>query len=534
MTEQNGAPWWRDGVLYQIYPRSFADSNADGVGDLRGIVDHLDHLAWLGVSGIWINPVMPSPNNDWGYDVSDYTGVHPELGTLDDVDLLVREARERGIAVIFDIVPNHTSDQHAWFQDALGSRRARHRDYYVWADPKDDGSPPNNWESVFGGGPAWELDPASGQYYLHNFLKEQPDLNWWNDQVRDEFDQILSFWFDRGIAGFRIDVAHALVKDRELRDNLPATDDDHERVREMGQRAEYNMNRPEVHEIFRRWRKLCDGYDPPRILVGETFVMDLEKMASYYGNGQDELNLAFNFPFALAQLDAGELSSIVKATDSLIPPEAWPVWTASNHDVGRFPTRWCAGDERKIRCVLLGLLTMRGTPFLYYGDEIGMPERDIPRDQIKDPVGLWDNTPRGGRDGCRTPMQWSSEPGAGFTSPDATPWLPLGDHASCNVADQRVDPSSTLSFCRRLISFRKGAPELRRAPYEPLGEGVSPWAWRRGDRYAVALNMSDESCSLQGVEGRLVLSTTPERDEGASGDGIELAPWEGVIVDAAG
>jgi alpha-glucosidase len=529
---QDHAPWWRDGVLYQIYPRSFADSNGDGVGDLQGVIDHLDYLEWLGVDGVWLTPVMPSPNKDWGYDVSHYTDVHPDFGTLDDVDVLVRDAGRRGIAVIFDIVPNHTSDRHPWFLDALTSRSARHRDYYVWVDPRADGSPPNNWISVFGGDPAWEYHEATGQYYLHNFLREQPDLNWWNEQVRGEFDDILRFWFDRGVAGFRIDVAHALIKDRDLRDNLPSTDDDHERVRAIGQRAEYNMNRPEVHDVFRRWRKLCDSYEPKRILVGETFVMDLEQMARYYGSGDDELTLAFNFPFALSDFDAETLSTIVATSDSLIPPEGWPVWMASNHDVGRFSSRWCSDDERKIRCVLLALMTMRGTPFLYYGDEIGMPEVDVPRDRRKDPVGLRSGSPRAGRDPCRTPMQWTSDPGAGFTSPDAAPWLPFGDFGRCNVAAQRDDPTSVLNFTRDLIAFRRAEPDLSRAPYEAVADSGAPWAWRRGDRYLVALNMSDEACGLRGVDATVALSSDPARQKGRVAGSIELAPWEGVVLDS--
>ncbi|MFN2490998.1 MAG: alpha-amylase family glycosyl hydrolase [Actinomycetota bacterium] len=527
----DGAPWWRDAVLYQIYPRSFGDANGDGVGDLQGTIQHLDHLEWLGIDGLWITPVMPSPNKDWGYDVAEYTGVHEDLGTLDDVDELVSEAAKRDISIIFDLVPNHTSDQHEWFIDARSARDARYRDFYVWADPKEDGSPPNNWISVFGGESAWELDEKTGQYYLHNFLKHQPDLDWWNDEVRDCFDEILRFWFDRGIAGFRIDVAHALIKDRELRDNLPSDDDDHERVRSIGQKAEYNMNRPEVHDIFRRWRKLCDGYDPKRILVGETFVMGLQQMAAYYGDGDDELNLAFNFPFALSDLDASELSRIVETTDDLIPPQGWPVWMASNHDVGRFSTRWCDDDTNKIKCVLMMLMTMRGTPFLYYGDEIGMPETKLPREQLKDPVGLRDIPGRSGRDPGRTPMHWNGDAGGGFSTGDSPPWLPVGDARSCNVADQRDDPSSILCFCRDLIAFRRSSQELRRAPYEAWPDAGVAWAWRRGDRYVVALNMSDAAASIADVSGTVALSTLAER-AGQRVDGrAELAPWEGIVLD---
>jgi alpha-glucosidase len=526
-------PGWRDAVLYQIYPRSWADSNGDGVGDVSGIIDRLDHLEWLGIDGVWINPVTDSPNADWGYDVSDYKSVHPELGSLDDVDRLVEEAGRRGIRVIFDIVPNHTSDRHPWFRDALRGKQARHRDWYVWADPKPDGSPPNNWVSVFGGESAWALDEASGQYYLHNFLKEQPDLNWWNDEVRDAFDDILRFWFDRGIGGFRIDVAHALVKDRELRDNLPATEDDDARVREIGQRAEYNMNRPQVHEVFRRWRKICDGYAPPRILIGETFVMDLEAMARYYGDGEDELNLAFNFPFVLSPLDSGLLSDIVATTEKLIPPQGWPVWMASNHDVRRFVSRWCRGDETRSRAVLVLLMGLRGTAFLYYGDEIGMPDVHVPRAAVKDPVGLREGTRRRGRDPCRTPMQWSAEPGAGFTAPDATPWLPLGDHGRCNVADQRRDPRSTLHLCRDLIALRRANEDLRRAPYEPLAARGGLWAWRRGERFVVVVNMSDDPADLSEVAGQVRISAARDRDGERVTAPLELRPWDALVIETS-
>ena len=338
------APWWREGVLYQIYPRSFADTNGDGVGDLRGVIERLDYLEWLGIDGIWLNPVTVSPDADFGYDVADYEDVQPLLGTLADVGDLVAEAGGRGIRILFDIVPNHTSDRHPWFVDSRSSRDSRYREWYVWADPKPDGSPPNNWISVFGG-PAWTLDEQTGQHYLHNFLAEQPDLNWWNEEVREAFDRILRFWFDRGIAGFRIDVAHAIVKDRELRDNLPLGEDDPPELARFEQARTFNMNRPEVHDVHRRWRALCETYDPPRILLGETYVLNLEAMAAYYGSGDDELNLAFNFPFVHAPFRARSLRAVVEATETVLPPTAWPVWTGSNHDIVRFPTRCAAATS---------------------------------------------------------------------------------------------------------------------------------------------------------------------------------------------
>src|SRR3954467_4071631 len=263
--------WWREGTLYQIYPRSYRDTNGDGVGDLPGMIEKLDHLQWLGIRGVWISPLTVSPNADFGYDVADYCDVDPSFGNLTDFDELVTEASARGIRILMDLVPNHTSTEHPWFLESRSSRDNPKRDWYVWADPKPDGSPPNNWVSSFFG-PAWTLDDATGQYYLQNFLAEQADLNWWNDEVRDEFDRILRFWFDRGVAGFRIDVAHMVVKDKDLRDNPPATEDDSILEQLRGQRPLYTENRPEVHDVHRRFRAIADSYDPPRLLVGETFT----------------------------------------------------------------------------------------------------------------------------------------------------------------------------------------------------------------------------------------------------------------------
>jgi alpha-glucosidase len=432
-------PWWKSGVLYQIYPRSFGDSNGDGIGDLAGIIDHIDHLAWLGVDGIWLSPTMVSPNADWGYDVANYCDVSPEYGTLDKLDALVVEAGRRGIRVLLDLVPNHTSDRHEWFVAARSSKTADRRDWYVWADPKPDGSPPNNWVSSFGG-PAWTLDKATGQYYLHNFLPEQPDLNWWNDEVRDAFDSILRFWFDRGIAGFRIDVANMVIKDAELRDNPPATEADHWMVKLFGQRSVYNSNRPEVHDVLGRWRRLAESYTPPRVLVGETNVEELDTLISFYGSGDDELHLAFNFVFIESSFEAEALRDVVEGTEARLPAVAWPVWTGSNHDVSRFVSRWAGGDPAKARAALLILLTLRGTPVLYQGDEIGLPDTVLSREDLLDPVGLRFWPAYAGRDPVRTPMQWEDRPGGGFTGTGIRPWLPLGDVASYNVEAQRRDP----------------------------------------------------------------------------------------------
>jgi alpha-glucosidase len=519
-------PWWRAGVLYQIYPRSFADSIGNGNGDIRGVIEHLDHLAWLGVDGIWLGPINPSPDADWGYDVSDYTAVDPDFGDLADLDRLVSEAGARGIRVILDLVPNHTSDRHAWFAEARSDRSAERRDWYVWADGKADGSPPNNWRSSFGGA-AWTWEERTGQYYLHNFLPEQPDLNWWNEDVAGAFDDILRFWFDRGIAGFRIDVANGLVKDRDLRDNPATTDEDHPQVRAIGLRPVYNMNQAEVHDVYRRWRAVADSYDPARMLLGETWVWDLGSVMRFYGSGTDELDLALNFPFIFAELGTGT-QAMVESVETMIPSDAWPTWTGSNHDVGRFPSRWCSGDDRRIRAALVMLLTLRGTPLLYYGDEIGMPEVEVPRDRLRDPVGVRGWPENRGRDAGRTPMQWTGD--GGFTSAGVEPWLPMGDAAARNVADQREDPGSILHLCRDLIALRRDREDLHSGRYEALDTAGDVWAWRRGAETLVAMNHSERPSEL--VVGRAeVLLGTGRGRRGERVDGrLRLGPWEAVVL----
>jgi alpha-glucosidase len=516
-------PWWHGAVIYQLYVRSWRDSGGDGIGDLRGIIERLDHLSWLGVDGIWLSPTMPSPDADWGYDVSDYTGVHPELGTLADLDELINQAGQRGMRVLLDLVPNHTSSAHPWFIDAATGRDAPHRDYYVWADPAADGGPPNNWQD-FTGRSAWQWH-ESGQYYLHNFLPQQPDLNWWNPEVHAEFREILEFWFNRGVAGFRIDVAHGLYKDAELRDNPPLADGS-PLEGQFGLRPVYNANRPETHDVFRDWRKIAEGYSPARLLLGETWVPDPERMASYYGR-DDELQLAFNFPFALAGFDAHQLADVVRRTLAALPPGGCPAWMASNHDIGRFPTRWCGGDERAIRLVLLVLATLPGTTVLYYGDEIGMADVDVPPSLRRDTATL-DRGTNDNRDRARTPMPWDDSPGQGFTTPGATPWLPMTTQAR-NVADQRADPGSVLWLCKRLLALRRA--ELGSgADYAQLPAPGGVWAYRVGS-LLVAANFSgqpaDHPAAVSAAAGEVLLTTSGATP--ASPPGV-LRPWEGIIA----
>lgn len=524
-------PWWRTGVLYQIYVRSFADSSADGVGDLRGVIDHLDHLAWLGVDGIWLSPVTPSPNADFGYDVADYCSVEPAFGSLADLDELVASANARGIQVLIDLVPNHTSDQHPWFVESRSGRNAARRDFYVWVDPKPDGSPPNNWVGCFGG-PAWTFDETTGQYYLHNFLPEQPDLNWWCEEVRAAFDDILQFWWDRGIAGFRIDVCNMIIKDAELRDNPPATEDDPFIMQMFGQRPEYTSNRPEVHGILKHWRQLANGYDPARVLLGETNVEALETLAAFYGDGQDELSLSFNFPFIESPFEAQALRDVVERTEALLPPGSWPVWTGSNHDVSRLATRWAGGHPGKVRLALLMLLALRGTPVLYQGDEIGLTDGELTHDQILDPVGLRFWPAYVGRDPERTPTPWTSGRHGGFTDPGSTPWLPMDDPSLCNVADQRRDPGSVLEFVKDVVRLRRRSPDLVSGAYQSLPSPDGVWMWRRGTKTVVVLNLSDDSVpiALTAPECQIAIASDRSLDGTRVTGSLDLGPWEGAVL----
>jgi alpha-glucosidase len=521
--------WWHGGVFYQIYPRSFADSNGDGAGDLPGIISRLDYLAELGIAGIWLSPITVSPDRDWGYDVADYRDVDPDFGTLDDLARLVDEAGKRGIRILLDLVPNHTSDQHPWFVDAHSGRDAVHRDWYVWADPAADGGPPNNWVSVFGGS-AWELDPASGQYFLHNFELEQPDLNWWSEEVRQAFDEIVRYWWDRGIAGFRIDVCNMMIKDAELRDNPPATENDPLDQQFMGVKAVYNTDRPEAHDILRRWRAISDGYEPPRLLIGETNVDQLPTLMEFYGSGRDELHGGFNFVFLNAALEGAAMRAVVEDVEATLPPGAWPIWTGSNHDVSRLATRWAGGDPAKVRCALLILLTLRGTPFLYQGDEIGLTDGPIERSDLRDAVGIRYWPYYKGRDAERTPMPWSNTPGGGFTGAGVATWLPMADPAHCNVADQDDDPDSVLAFTRRAIARRSASDDLAVGSYRSLPSLPGTWAFARGAGTVVALTMSEASQEFDGVDGSIILATDRAREGSTVTERLTLAPWSGVVV----
>ncbi len=520
----SGGRWWEGATLYQVYVRSFQDTDGDGYGDLAGVRRRLDHLAWLGVDGIWLSPTMPSPDRDWGYDVSDYYGVHPELGTLDELRSLVADAEARGVRVLLDLVPNHTSSAHPWFVEARSGRDAPHRDWYVWADPDPGGGPPNNWLDATGA-PAWTLDPASGQYYLHNFLPDQPDLNWWNEEVHAELEAVLRHWLDLGVAGFRIDVAHALYKDRLLRDDPPAPPGPAAR---FGLAPERSMNQPEVHDVYRSWRRLADSYEPRRLLLGETWVRDADRLASFYGD-DDELHLGFNFPFVFAPLEAGPMSAVVARTLAALPPGGCPVWVGSNHDVSRFPTRWAGGDPERARLALVVLCTLPGTTVLYYGDELGLTDVAVAPGDQRDPMTWRAEEGRYNRDRARTPMPWEEGPGAGFTDPGANPWLPVGDRRGRSAAEQREDPGSTLSLTRELLGLRRRWLSGGVGRYEQLPSGPDQWVYRSGP-LVVAANLSSEGAEVQAPPGAMVLSSSGRRGGRTEAPGLSLRPWEAVIV----
>jgi len=470
-------PWWKDAVVYQIYPRSFADSDGDGVGDLEGVREHLDHLEWLGVDAIWLSPFFTSPMKDFGYDVADYCDVDPLFGTLAGFDALVEDAHARGIKVLIDWVPNHTSDQHPWFVESRSSRDNPRAGWYVWkdADPADPMKPPTNWKAAFTGEPAWQWDTTRQQWYLHLFLPEQPDLDWRNPDVVEAMHGTLRFWLDRGVDGFRIDVVHGLLKDEAW----PDVDERDRHV--IG--AIFDVEA--TIDLVRGFRSVLDGYDGDRAMVGEVYLLSTAQVARYYGDG-DALHMAFNFPplYAPWELRAWR-RRIDRVVEELDPRDAWPTWVLSNHDNPRHRTR-CGGSEARARAAAVLLLTLRGTPFLYAGEELGLEDAVVPPERVVDP---------GGRDGCRAPIPWTP-PAAGDDS-DAM-WLPWPPDASTrNAATLRDDPSSILHLYKRLLAARRASPALRRGTWAPLdvGDTDSVLAYERtdaetGDHRVVLVNFT--------------------------------------------
>jgi glycosidase len=520
-------------VIYQVYPRSFADSNGDGVGDLEGIRSRLDHLAWLGIDGIWISPFFPSPMKDFGYDVADYCGVDPVFGTLADFDRLLADAHARGIRVILDFVPNHSSDQHPWFLEARASRASAKRGWYVWRDPAPAGGPPNNWLAIFGGS-AWQWDDATGQYYLHSFLAEQPDLDWRNPEVEAAMHAVLRFWLDRGVDGFRIDVAHRIAKDPALRSNprVPGSDE----PGYGGQQHVHDEDHPDVHALYRRMRALVDEYDE-RVLIGEVFLFDPARVASYYGRG-DELHQGFNFSLLRGAWSGERFRAEVERFQAAVPEQGWPNQVLSNHDVPRHASRYDHPElgEARARLAAMLLLLLRGTPFLYYGEEIGMRNVPVPADRLRDPLAVTLH-PSLSRDPERTPMQWSAEPGAGFSSGE--PWLPIAADASLrNVAAQRSDPASLLHLYRALVTLRAAHPALSRGEQRSLEAPRDVFAFERshaGERFVVALNFGDAPASLALGRGAPLGGLASRAGAALPGDlaRVALGPAEGIALRVA-
>jgi alpha-glucosidase len=518
--------WWRDGVIYQIYPRSFADSNGDGVGDLPGIISKLDYLQWLEVDAIWLSPINPSPMADFGYDVSNYHDIDPIFGSLADFDRLVSDAHVRSIRIVLDMVMNHTSDQHPWFIESRSSRDNPKRDWYIWRDPKN-GREPNNWESVFGG-KAWQFDERTGQYYLHLFVPGQPDLNWRNPQVKETLFGECAFWLDRGVDGFRLDVAHMFVKAIDLPDN----------PRKFGLRGydqqdhSNHVNLPETHAIWKEFRQLLNRYDE-RMAVGEVEPVGAE---GYYGGGDDELHLVFNFAMLhQRRWDARAFRDLVQVWYDKLPQGAWPCWVLNNHDNRRSISRFATGTSTEARAKVAAtmLLTLRGTPFLYYGEELGLREGRIPRAEIVDPPGRKYWPIYKGRDGCRTPMPWDASPNAGFSS--ARPWLRVNaDYAHVNVESERRDPHSLLNYYRQLIVLRHASPALRQGTYRPLNQTGDVFAYERAaadQRLLIALNFASRPAQIKIDGDWSTCLSSVERVESKVGGILLLAANEAVILE---
>jgi alpha-glucosidase len=541
--------WWQHGVVYQVYPRSFRDASGDGIGDLAGAIEKLDYLSeTLGVDAIWLSPFYPSPMADFGYDVSDYVNVDPLFGDLASFDALVAAARARGIEIIVDFVPSHTSDQHPWFRASRSSRDNPYRDWYVWRDPQPDGSPPNNWAATFGGS-AWHLDEQTGQFYLHSFLPEQPDLNWRNPAVRTAMLDVLRFWLDRGVGGFRMDALGRIVKDPLLRDNPrnpEAAGDFHKALGEYDRQLHLNDQRHEdIHAVLAEMRALLDSYEAdgrPRVAIGEIHIYDLAELGRYYGATLDELHLPFNFGLLKLPWAARAIRDHVDAYEASLPIGAWPNYVLGNHDEARIATRI---GRRHARLAMMLLLTLRGTPTLYYGDELGMEDVPVPPEKAQDPWGLRVPGLSLGRDPQRAPMPWSDEPNAGFCPPGVEPWLPITpDLARVNVATQLADPRSMLSLTRRLLALRRASPALARGSYRPLDwPGVSEdcYLFLRADgdeRLLVALNFGETPARVRlpdGLRAASLLST--HLDTPASPppfDRLRLRAAEGIVARVAG
>ncbi len=558
--------WWQDAVIYQVYPRSFQDTNGDGVGDLKGITQRLDYLVTLGIDAVWISPFYPSPMADFGYDVADYTDVDPMFGSLGDFDLLLERAHALGLRVILDFVPNHSSNQHPWFLESRSSRTSDKRDWYIWRNPEPGQGdpaerPPNNWMSHFGG-TAWTYDEPTGQFYLHSFLPEQPDLNWRNQEVRKAIYDAMYFWLERGpnlrgVDGFRMDVLWLLIKDEHFRDN-PPNPDWQPGSSSFGQYMPvYTADRPETQEIVAEMRTLLDSCsttaEETRLLIGEIYL-PIKDLVRYYGSSQPDptsarrdmtnvtltgphlqgAQLPFNFHLIQTAWRTSTIAQLIRDYEAALPAGAWPNWVLGNHDQSRLATR--LGLEQARTAAVL-LLTLRGTPTLYYGDELGMQDGQIPADRIEDPAEKRQPGIGMGRDPERTPMLWDGSANAGFTS-GSEPWLPIAaDFASRSVAAQMDDPVSMLSLYRQLLALRRAHAALHLGAIGDIspkpGEQTGVLSYVRSDaqeRIAVFLNLTIEPQTAEIPAGLALLSSLPARASGRVGGPIRLEAAEALIV----
>jgi alpha-glucosidase len=536
-TDSHGRQWWQNAVFYEIYPRSFADSNNDGIGDLNGITSKLDYLDELGVDAIWITPCFPSPQVDFGYDVSDYEAIDPMYGTMKDFDRLVSEAKKRNIRVILDFVVNHTSDQHKWFLDSKSSKTSKYRDWYIWRDGKGK-QPPNNWQSTFGG-PAWTLDPKTGQYYYHYFYPEQPDLNWRNPAVKQAMLDVTRFWYKRGVAGFRLDAVDTLFEDPNLADNSIVAGTD--KFGRPNMENKFNTKLPEVHDALRELRKVADEHGA--VLIGETWTKNISELKEYYGEHSNELQMPMDLMFGTVnKLSAPQFRRQIAAVDQA---GGWPVFVISNHDIDRSYNRYGDGkhNEEIAKLMAAFYLTLRGTPIMYYGEELGMENNNAKtKEDVKDPQGKlgWPNEI--GRDGERTPMQWSDAANAGFST--AKPWLPVPpSYKTHNVATESKDPNSVLSVYHEVLAMRHKEPALVNGTYTALNEDdPNVLSYLRKDKQEailVMLNMSNTSQKVklnlepQGFASpklSVLLSTFQLPASAGPAETVELPPFGALIA----
>jgi alpha-glucosidase len=523
--------WWQDGIIYQVYPRSFQDSNGDGVGDLRGVIKRLDYLKWLGVKAIWLSPIYPSPMADYGYDISDYQNIWPVFGNLGDFDELLQQVHAAGMRLILDLVPNHSSDEHPWFRESFSSRDNPKRDWYIWKDAKPDGSPPNNWLSVFGGS-AWEWDEKTNQFYYHAFLVKQPDLNWRNPEVIEAMLQIMRFWLDKGVDGFRVDAMWHMVKDLQWRDN-PRNPDYKEYMATYEQLLPvYSTDQPEMHEIAAKMRNVLDQYDE-RLMIAEIYL-PVHRLVTYYGTQTKEAHLPFNFTLISLPWEARQLAAAIDEYEAALPADAWPNWVIGNHDQPRITSR--VGAQQAMVAAIL-LLTLRGTPTLYYGDEIGMRDVPIPEEEVQDPQGLNMPGKNLSRDPERTPMQWDNSEKAGFT--EGKPWLRLDrTFHRRNVEVQKQNIFSSLALYKTLIELRQKEPSLMTGTYRPIFSDNQMIAYIRQTEgqtgFLIVLNLTHRPCYFAPgtirFRGTVVVDTFAEQIDERVQDKIDLSGDEGLVV----